>query len=267
VETRLPKLSANLTFLFNELPFLERFGAAAAAGFDTVEVGFPYDWEPRVLSDVLAQNGLRLDIFNLPAGDFAAGERGTAVYPDRRAGFRAGVDAALGYAAALETRKLNCLVGNRDPSLQWDVQYRTMIENLTWAAARTGAVGVTLHVEQLCPAEAATFFLHSIDLAERLVDEVASPHLRIQFDVYHVQRAHGDAVSVLRHLIDRVGHVQVADTPGRGEPGSGELDYDEIFGELDRLGYAGTVGLEYRPTRPTRESLGWLEAHGWHGHH
>jgi hydroxypyruvate isomerase len=229
-------------------------------------VGFPYDYEPQVLSDVLGRHGLRLDLFNLPAGDFAAGERGLAVDPSRCAEFQAGVEMALGYAAALGTRKVNCLVGNLDPSVSRDDQYRTMIQNLTWAAARTGAAGMTLHVEQLCAAEAPTFFLHSIDLAERVVDEVASPHLRIQFDVYHVQRAHGDVVSVLRRLVDRVGHVQIADSPGRSEPGTGELNYDYILGELDRLGYAGVVGLEYRPTRPTRESLEWLEAHGWHGH-
>lgn len=262
----MPKLSANLTFLFTESAFLERFAAAAAAGFDTVEVGFPYEYEPQALSDVLGRHGLRLDLFNLPAGDFAAGERGTAVDPARRAEFQAGVETALGYAAALGTRKVNCLVGKRDSSVPWEDQYRTMIDNLTWAATRTGAAGVTLHVEQLCAAEAPAFFLDSIDLVERVVDEVASPHLRIQFDVYHVQRGHGDVVSVLRRLIDRVGHVQIADSPGRGEPGSGELNYDYILGELDRLGYTGVVGLEYRPTRPTRESLEWLEANGWHGH-
>jgi hydroxypyruvate isomerase len=262
----LPRLSANVTFLFNELPFLERFEAAAEAGFDTVELGSPYGVEPAALSDLLRRYGLRLDLFNLPAGDPAAGDRGMAVDAARRDEFQAGVETALGYAATLGTRKLNCLVGRRAPSVAWEDQYATMVENLSWAADRIGTAGVTLHIEQLCAEEAPGFFLDTIDLAERVVDEVASPRLRIQFDVFHVQRAHGDVVPILRRLIDRVGHVQVADAPGRGEPGSGELDYDEIFGELDRLGYAGTVGLEYRPTRPTRESLGWLEAHGWHRH-
>jgi hydroxypyruvate isomerase len=266
-EPRLPKLSANLTFLFNEVPFPERFEAAANAGFDAVEFMFPYEHIEKQLGDLLERHGLGLDTFNLPAGDFAAGERGMAVFPGRRGEFKAGVETALRYAAALGTSKLNCLVGLRDPSLTWDEQYQCLVENLRWAADRIGREGVTLQIEPLSPPEVPNFFLDSVGLAERILEEIGSPDLRIQFDVYHVQRAQGDVVTALRRTIDLLGHVQVADSPGRGEPGSGELNFNYILTELDRLGYEGYVGLEYRPTQSTVESLNWLEGNGWHGDH
>lgn len=261
----MPNLSANLTFLFPDLPFLDRFAAAAAAGFDTVEFMSPYDDGHETIGNLLRRHGLRLDLFNLPAGDMAAGERGTAVLPHRTDEFRTGVETALTYAAALGTRKLNCLVGNRDESLSWDLQYQCLIDNLRWAIARLTAVDLTLNVEPLCSAEAPGFFLDSIALAERVLRDVGSDALRIQFDVYHVQRGEGDVVATLRRVFDRVGHVQIADSPARGEPGSGELNFNFILAELDRLGYGGQVALEYRPTKDTAQTLAWLEANGWHG--
>ena len=258
----MPRFSANLTFQFNEVPFLERFGAAAALGFRAVEFMFPYEYAVDELDARLRDSGLVLDLFNLPAGDFAGGERGTAVFPARQTEFRTGVESALQYSTALGTTKLNCLVGLRDSALPWREQYDCLVRNLKWSAARVGAVGASLHIEQLNPIETPGFFLDSLALAERLVNEVGSPHLRLQFDVYHVQRTQGDVLTALHRLVDRVGHVQIADSPGRHEPGTGELHYPNILAELDRLGYRGRVGLEYKPSQTTAESLAWVREYG-----
>ena len=259
----MPRFSANLSMLFTELPFPERFGAAAGVGFRAVEFLFPYEYAAEELRDTLGRAGLTLDLFNLPAGDWSAGDRGTAVFPERRAEFREGIDLAVRYATELGTRKLNCLVGLRDASLPWDDQYECAVENLRWAAQQVAGRGITLHIEQLNPIETPGFFVDGLAVAERMLADVGSPHLRLQFDVYHVQRTQGNVVATLRRFIDRVGHVQIADSPERGEPGSGELAYGRILGELDQLGYEGRVGLEYRPTVPTRESFRWVAEHGW----
>jgi hydroxypyruvate isomerase len=259
----MPTFSANLGFLFTEVPFLERFAAARACGFRAVEFMFPYGWDTGELAIRIADEGLILDLFNLPAGDFEAGERGMATDPARRAEFHDGVERALERADALGVRKLNCLVGRRDESMAWQVQYDCLVDNLRWAAGRVGSTGRVLLVEQLNPLENPGFFLDRIGVAERVLDEVGSPHLRLQFDVYHVQRTQGDVVATLRRLIERVGHVQIADSPERHEPGTGELNYATILAELDRLGYAGRIGLEYRPSSSAAGSLGWVAANGW----
>jgi hydroxypyruvate isomerase len=257
------RFSANLTFLFADRPFLDRFPAAGAAGFRSVEFMFPYEFGVEQVREVMRRAELEIDVFNLPAGNWTAGELGIAVLPDRAEEFHQGVDAALQYAQELGTRKLNCLVGRRDSALEWETQYSCAVENLSWAAARAGERGVTLHVEQLNPIEFPGFFLDNLPVVERLLSDVDSPHLRLQFDVYHVQRTQGNVVATLRRLIDRIGHVQIADSPGRGEPGTGELAYHYILDELDSLGYPGRVGLEYRPTLPTGESFGWVSENGW----
>lgn len=259
----MPTFSANLGFLFTEAPFPERFAAARQCGFRAVEFMFPYAYDTGELARRIGDAGVVLDLFNLPAGDFDAGERGVAVHPARRGEFRDGVERALERADALGVRKLNCLVGRRDDAILWGAQYDCLVDNLRWAADQVGSTGRTLLVEQLNPLENPGFFLESIGLAERVLDDVGSRHLRLQFDVYHVQRAQGDVVSTLRRLIDRVGHVQIADVPERHEPGTGELNYPFILAELDRLGYEGRIGLEYRPSGPTAERLGWVAANGW----
>lgn len=259
----MPVFSANLGFLFTEVPFGARFHAAAACGFRSVEFMFPYEYPLQELYASLHEARVSLDLFNLPAGDFDSGERGLAVSSTRREEFREGVEAAVGYATKLGARKLNCLVGLRDPSLSWDEQYACLVENLRWAAARIGSAGRVLLVEQLNPYETPGFFLDSLEIAERLLADVGSPYLLLQFDVYHVQRTHGDVVSRLRRLIDRVGHVQIADSPDRHEPGTGEINYKFVLGELDRLGYRGRVGLEYRPSQATADTFQWVTEYGW----
>jgi len=255
----MPILSANLSLLFPEIPFLDRFAAAAAAGFRAVEFHFPYEYGTDDLQERLKESGLELDLFNLPVG----GALGVAGLPRRQAEFRSGVDAARAYAVALGARKINCLLGLRDLSLAWETQYGVAVDNLGWAAARFGESGIRLHVEVLNRVENPDFLLTDLTLAEKLLDDVRSANLWLQFDIYHVQRTQGDVVATLRRLIDRVGHVQIADSPGRGEPGTGELDYHFILRELDQLGYEGRVGLEYIPTMRTAESLAWVRQYGW----
>jgi hydroxypyruvate isomerase len=256
-----PRFSANLSMLFDDAPFLDRFARAGAAGFDAVEYLFPYDHDVTHLRRALNEHGLRQDLFNLPAGDFAAGERGIAVDPARRAEFAEGVEAAARYAGALGCRKLNCLVGTRVDGVAWDTQYACLVENLRAAAARLGRDGVTLHAELLNPIETPGFFLDSMDVVRRLLSDV--PALRFQCDVYHLQRTHGNLVETMRSVADRIGHVQIADAPDRHEPGSGEIAYGFVLRELDALGYTGCVGLEYRPSARTEQTLGWIDDLGY----
>jgi hydroxypyruvate isomerase len=256
-----PRFSANLSMLFDDAPFADRFARAAAAGFDAVEYLFPYEHDAADLRRTLDENGLRQDLFNLPAGDFAGGERGIAVDPARREEFAGGVEVAAGYAGALGCRKLNCLAGKRIQGVAWETQYACLVENLRAATARLGEDGLTLHAELLNPIETPGFFLDSMDVVRRLLGDV--PALWFQCDVYHLQRTHGNLVETMRSVSARIGHVQIADSPDRHEPGTGEIAYDFVLRELDALGYTGYVGLEYRPSARTEETLGWIDALGY----
>jgi len=259
----MPKFSANLVFLFPDVPFLDRLERAAAAGFEAVEYMFPYDYALEDIQRALKKTGLRQDLFNLPAGDFQAGERGIAVDPGRRDEFEAGVEAALKMAEALQCRKVNCLVGLRKEELDWDTQYRCLIENLASAAERLGPAGLRLHIELLNTIETPGFFLDSIQLVNRVLDDVASPHLLFQCDLYHVQRTSGNLVPTIRSLGSRIGHFQIADAPDRHEPGTGEINYRHMLAEIDASGYQGFVGLEYKPSGGTEESLSWIGEYGY----
>lgn len=257
------RFSANLVFLFADAPFIDRFERAAAAGFRSVEYMFPYPYDPADLRARLDVHGLEQDLFNLPAGDFEAGDRGMATDPDRRDEFARGVDDALRYAEALGTRKLNCLVGKRRNDLPFETQYGCLVENLGAAAERLGSEGRTLHVELLNPVETPGFFLGDLGVVERLLADVGSPHLRFQADLYHLQRTHGELTPTLRRLAPLIGHVQIADVPERHEPGTGELNYRWLLKVVDEIGYAGRIGLEYKPSARTEETLGWIEAYGY----
>ena len=257
----MPRFSANLGFLFADAPFLDRFGRASRAGFEVVEYMFPYDYAAAEVARELERHGLRQDLFNLPAGDFAAGERGVAVDPRRRAEFREGVERALEYAARLDCQKLNCLVGRSIDDIAWDDQYACLVENLAWACERLESTGIVLHVELLNSVETPGFFLDSLSAVRRLLGDV--PALRFQADVYHLQRTGGAIGPVLRQFADRIGHVQIADAPGRHEPGTGEIDFPLVFSVLDQISYGGYVGLEYEPSTPSTEgSLGWAAGYG-----
>lgn len=255
----MPRFAANLTMLFTEHPFLERFAAAAQSGFDQVEFLFPYEHPVDEVRVALREAGLEQVLFNLPAGDWEAGDRGTAADPDRVDEFRAGVDHALEYAAALDCPRLNCLAGLRLEGVEHAAQWDVLVDNVRHAASRLAEAGRTLLVEPVNDKDVAGFFLPTTTDAIRLLDAVDHPNPRLQFDIYHAQRMEGDVTARLRELLPRTAHVQVADNPGRHQPGTGELNYAFLFDELDRLGYDGFVGLEYVPEPDTAGSLAWRE--------
>jgi hydroxypyruvate isomerase len=258
----MPRFSANLTFLFNELPFLDRFPAAKESGFRFVEYAFPYEFPSDTLQGLLQQHGLKQVLFNLPPGDWAAGDRGVAADPRRVEEFRGGVDRALKYARALDVRCINCLVGNRLSDVSYEDQWAAMVSNLGYAAGRLGAEGRILVVEPLNTSDMKGFFLSTSRDGFRLLDEVGAPNVRLQYDVYHMQRMEGELTTTIRANLTRIGHIQIADNPGRHQPGTGEINYRFLLAELDAMGYDGFVGLEYVPVPDTRASLEWVRAWG-----
>jgi hydroxypyruvate isomerase len=259
----MPSFAANLSFMWTELPFLERLDAAREAGFSHVEYMFPYEHPARDLKARLDNNGLDQVLFNLPAGDWTAGDRGIASDPRRTQEFHAGVEEALTYAEALDVWQLNCLAGLRLEGVEEAVQWATLVENVRHAARRLGSSGRRLLVEPVNTFDVPGFLLPTTGDAVRVIDEVGEPNVVLQFDAYHVQRMEGDPTDRLRPLLDFVGHVQIADHPGRHQPGTGEIDFAALFDLLDGTGYPGTVGLEYIPDPDTVASLSWLERYGF----
>ncbi len=261
----MPRFSANLTMMYGEFDFLDRFRAAAEDGFEAVEYMFPYDYEPEILARELERHGLRQVLFNLPAGDWAAGDRGIACDPARREAFREGVDRALTYAEALGCRQLNCLVGLTPEGVPWRLVETTLVDNLRYAADRLGERGIDLLVEAVNSRDVPGFHLDTVEAAAEVVAAAARPNLYLQFDVYHQQVMRGDIAATFRRHRERIRHIQIADHPGRHEPGTGEIRFDFLFDLFDREGYDGWVGLEYRPAAGTREGLGWLSLYRRHG--
>jgi hydroxypyruvate isomerase len=255
----MPKLAANLTMLWNELDFLERFGAAQRAGFKAVEYLFPYAYEKQKLVDQLGQHGLVQALHNLPAGDWAKGERGTACLPERRGEFRDGVGQAIDYAKALGCPKLNCLVGIAPPGADPDRLQATLVDNLKFAATELGKAGIQLLVEPINTRDIPGFFVNRTSQALALFDAVGSPNLFLQYDIYHMQIMEGDLGPTIQRNISRIQHVQIADNPGRNEPGTGEINHAFLFQLLDELKYDGFVGCEYKPKTKTDEGLGWAK--------
>lgn len=258
------QFAANLTMLFQEQPFLERFAAACQAGFEAVEYMFPYPYSPEELREQLQGHGLRQVLFNLPAGNWEAGERGIAVLPERQEEFRQGVTRALTYVEALrndgQPPLVNCLVGKLPAGADEGEARGVLVENLRHAASELGQVGVTLLVEPINPHDIPGFFLRTPDQAAALIEEVGADNLRIQYDLYHQQRTEGQLLDTFRRLQGRIAHVQLADVPGRHQPGTGEINYPFVLAALDRAGYGGYVGLEYIPEGDTVSSLAWMQA-------
>lgn len=253
------QFSANLSFLFAEQDFLDRFGAAARAGFTGVEFHFPYEHDKAVLSEVVLTSGLEVVLFNLPAGDWAAGERGIACLPERKAEFQDGVGRAIEYAETLGCTRLNCLAGI--PSGPQGKAIDTLIDNLKFAAAVTQRAGITLTMEPLNTRDTPGFLISTTTQAMQVIDAVGSKNLLLQYDLYHAQVMEGDLTRTLETLLPRIGHIQIADNPGRHEPGTGEINFNFLFRRLEELGYAGWIGCEYKPSGVTEESFGWLD--GW----
>jgi hydroxypyruvate isomerase len=254
----MPRFAANLSMLFTEAPLLERFDLAGRAGFPAVEIQFPYESPAEQLQQALFRNKLSLVLINLPAGNWAAGDRGIAYLPDRVDEFRQGIDTALAYAAALGVPQLNCLAGIRPPQLPADTARHVLIDNLRYAALRLKAHGLKLLVEPINTHDLPGFFLHGTRQALELIAEVGADNLFLQYDVYHMQRMEGELANTLATHIDNIAHIQIADNPGRHEPGSGEINFDFLFAHLDRIGYPGWVGCEYKPSSTTEAGLGWL---------
>jgi hydroxypyruvate isomerase len=256
----MPQFAANLTMLFTELPFMERFAAARAVGFDAVEYLFPYAYSKEELAVVLRANGLKQVLHNLPAGHWESGERGIACHPDRVTEFRDGVALAISYAKALDCPQLNCLAGKLPAGVPREHAHATLIGNLGFAAAALKEAGIRLLIEPINSFDIPGFFLTRTDQALAIVDEVGSDNLFVQYDIYHAQRMEGELGATLRNHLDRIGHIQLADNPGRGEPGTGEINYAWLFRHIDALGYRGTIGCEYKPRTTTTQGLGWIQA-------
>jgi hydroxypyruvate isomerase len=254
----MPRFAANLTMLFNEHAFLDRFEQAARAGFDAVEFLFPYDHATNEISARLRGNGLRLVLHNLPAGDWAAGERGIAVLPDRVDEFRDGVQRAIETATALGVQQLNCLAGKAPLGASEATLRQTFVSNLRHAAAELKKAGLKLLIEPINTHDVPGFFLNRTEQALSIIDEVGADNLFLQYDCYHAQRMEGEIANTLGKHLARIAHVQIADNPGRHEPGTGELNHDFLFAHLDAIGYRGHVGCEYKPRTTTIEGLGWL---------
>jgi hydroxypyruvate isomerase len=256
----MPKFAANLTMLFTELPFMQRFEAAAKAGFQAVEYLFPYAFDKKELAAALRDNGLAQVLHNLPAGDWDGGERGIGCHPDRKGEFRAGVARAIDYASALGCPQLNCLLGKLPQGVTAADARQVVVDNLRFAAGELQAAGIRLLIEPVNSFDIPGFYLTRTDQALSLIDEVGSPNLLLQYDIYHAQRMEGELGATLSKNIARIGHIQLADNPGRGEPGTGEINYPWLFRHIDALGYAGWIGCEYKPRGTTVDGLGWRVA-------
>jgi hydroxypyruvate isomerase len=254
----MPRFAANLTMLFTEYPFIERFDRAAQAGFAAVEFLFPYAEDTNAIRDALKRNGLELVLFNLPAGNFASGERGFANDPTRTHEFRDGVAQALNIAAVLGNPNINCLIGLEHPDVPLDTQWKTVEENLAYAAEQAGLAGIRQLVEPLNTIDTPGFLLSTTHQALNLIDRVGHDNLLVQYDVYHAQRMEGNITATIREQIRRIGHIQIADSPARNQPGTGEINFPFVFQTIDAAGYTGWVSLEYRPAGTTEESLGWI---------
>ena len=254
----MPRFAANLSMLFTEVPLLDRFERAARAGFSSVEVQFPYEAPAAVMAARLQAHGLKMVLHNLPGGDFAAGDRGIACDPARVAEFRAGVAQAISYATTLGVPQLNCLSGKAPPGVDTAVLRQTLVGNVRYAAAELKRAGLKLLLEPINNHDVPGFWLNHTALAISVLDEAGADNAFVQYDVYHAQRYEGELANTLSKHLARIGHIQVADTPGRHEPGTGEINYGFLFGHLTRIGYTGFIGCEYKPATSTEAGLGWL---------
>ncbi len=254
----MPRFAANLTMLFGEVPFLERFAAAARAGFDAVEFVSPYEHSAEEVAAAARDADVEVALFNLPAGDWARGDRGMACDPARAAEFRDGVRRALEYARALGCTRLHAMAGIAPPGVAERTLRRAYVASLRLAAAALAAEGRTLLVEGINVRDMPGYYLTTSRQAFEVIDEVGAPNLHYLYDVYHMQIMEGDLAPTIEARLPRIGHVQIADTPGRHEPGTGEINYGFLLRHLDRIGYRGIVGCEYRPLGRTEDGLGWM---------
>ncbi len=255
----MPEFSANLSMLFKEVEFLDRFDRAAAAGFKGVEFLFPYEWDKDELAERLQRNSLQLVLHNLPAGDWSSGERGLTSLVDRVDEFQQGVARAIDYATALSCPRVNCLAGIPPVTQDRDRTFETMVSNVRYAAEETGKNGIKLIVEAINSDDMPGFYLNTTRQVVDFLKAVDHPNAAIQYDIYHMQIMEGNLIKTIRQNLEKIEHMQLADVPGRHEPGTGEINFANLFEAIDDMGYEGWIGCEYVPSGSTEQSLGWLK--------
>ncbi len=255
----MPKFCANLTMLFTEVDFLDRFEKAAKAGFKGVEYLFPYAWKKEQLVEKLGAFGLTQALHNLPAGDWNKGERGIACLPGRETEFQEGVGKAIEYAKALKCPQVNCLAGLTPAGVPVDKVRQTLVANLRFAAAALEKEGIRLLVEALNDKDVPGFYLVRTADVLALIKEVGHANVYVQYDVYHMQIMEGNLTKTIQANLDKIVHIQIADNPGRNEPGTGEINYPNLFKSIDAAGYKGWIGCEYKPAGKTEDGLGWIQ--------
>ena len=258
----MPKLAANLSWLYQELPLLDRFAAAAAAGFKAVEILFPYEAPAETVAGLLRKHGLEQALFNLPPGDWSKGERGFAAVPGREATFGAAFAEALAYAKIVKCPKLHVMAGMVPDGVPRQAMTDTFVKNLKGVAPQAAAAGVMLVIEPLNDRDVPGYYLSTTTQAAEVCAAVGAPNVKIQFDVYHAQIMEGDVTRRIERLAPQIGHVQIAGNPDRNEPDVGEIDYHHVLATLDRVGYDGWIGLEYKPKGATNAGLGWARRYG-----
>ncbi len=255
----MPDLAANLTMMFREYNFLDRFEAAAQAGFKAVEYLFPYEYEVNQLADLLKNNNLKQVLYNLPAGDWTKGERGIAILPDRVDEFQEGVGYAIEYASTLGCTQVNVLSGIAPKGADPDKLLQTFIDNLHFAAVKLKENGIRLVIEAINTRDIPYFFLCGTQQSLDIIAACGKANIKLQYDIYHMQIMEGDLAPTIEKNLSSIGHIQLADNPGRHEPGTGEINYPFLFNFLDNIGYKGWIGCEYIPATTTSEGLGWFE--------
>ncbi len=258
----MPKFAANLSMMFTEVPFLDRFAAAKDAGFHAVEYLFPYDYSPDTVRQRLHDSGLENVLFNMPPGDWAAGERGITSIPGREAEFREGVQKALNYAAVLGVRRLHAMAGIPPATADRAACRATLVNNLRYAAEKLAGSGVTLLLEAINTRDMPGFFISTQAESFSVCAEVGASNLKMQLDCYHMQVMEGDLTTKLKKYLPYCGHIQIAGAPDRHEPDTGEVRYEYLFREIDKMGYDGWIGCEYRPAGKTVDGLSWWRALG-----
>ena len=258
----MPRFAANLSMMFNEVPFLDRFEQARKAGFEAVEFLFPYEHEPAELKRRLDGSGLTQALFNMPPGDWATGERGLASLPGRTGAFRDGVKQALDYAAALDCKLIHCMAGIVPPEVSPVTAASLYAANLAWAGEQALAAGVRLAIEPINHRDMPGYFLNTEAQGAAIVEAIGRDRIGLQFDVYHCQITEGDVTRRMETFMPVIAHMQIADVPARHEPGTGEIGWEFVFRRMDELGYRGWVGCEYRPAGGTVEGLAWRKTYG-----
>jgi len=255
----MPKFAANLTMLFTEIPFMDRFEAAHKAGFKSVEFLFPYAFDADKIAEKLKTYNLTQALFNMPPGDWDAGERGFAAIAGREEEFRASVDVALHYAKVLGCKQVHAMSGIMDPKASYEKHVDTFIQNFRYAADVFVNEGITLLVEPLNPRDMPGYFVAHQREAVELIAKIDRPNVKLQFDTYHAQIVDGDLTTLIRDLSPVIGHIQIASVPERNEPVDGEIHYPYLFKVLDEVGYEGYIGCEYNPKRTTEEGISWVQ--------